>query len=165
MFLLAAAVAAGPALAAEPVPSVRLTFTVDGAPLAQDAPSVVAVVASSERPVVVTTGARVPIPTSATSTDGSADDGGVRFSYQNVGLSIRADVRAVGDGLRVAGTIEASGLAPGSAPPGLGSPPVVVASSSGFDVTLKDGGSERIVRVGGPDGDRLVVDLRLDLLD
>lgn len=166
MILLAAVAAVGPASADEPGPNTRLTFTIDTPAFDNAIPSVVEVAAALDGSVSVVTGARLPIPTSAGTDEGSAENCGVRFSYQHVGLSIQARIRpAEGGRVLVTGTIEVSGLAPGSAPGDLGSPPVVTTASSSFAVTLSDGGSERIVRVSGADGDRLVVDLRVDPLE
>ncbi len=165
--LLAAAVAAGPALADEPGPSARLKFTLDGPVVEHPVPSVVELVASGDGAVVsVTTGARLPIPTRSASGVESADDGAVGFSYQQVGLAIHARTHATDDGrMRVAGTLEVSGLAAGFVPGDLDPPPVVSTSSCSFDVVVADGGSARIVRLARPDGDQLTVRLDLNFVD
>ena len=167
MILLAAAVAAGPALADEPGPSAHLTFTLDGPTVAHSVPSVVELVASGDGAVVsVTTGTRLPIPTRSHSGDESADEGAVQFSYQQVGLAIHARTQAADDGrMRVAGTLEVSGLAAGFVPGDLEPPPVVSTSSCSFDVALADGETARIIRLAGADGDLLTVHLELAVLD
>ncbi len=166
MTLLAATVVAGPALASEPGPGARLTFTLDGPTIGQAVPSVVEVVAADDGTVSVTTGARLPIPTRPPAGDEPTDDVAVRFSYQQVGLTIHARTRGVDGGrMHVSGTLEVSGLAAGFVPGDLESPPVVMTSSAGFDVALADEESARIVRLAGPDGDQLTIHLALTLLD
>jgi len=166
MMLLFALTTAGPALASEPGPSARLTFTIDGPSLEQSVPSVVELVATGDGTLSVTTGARLPIPNRSASGDDATNGDATRFSYQQVGLTLHARTHVTDDGrMRVAGTLEISGLAAGFVPGDLEAPPVVSASSCGFDVALADGQSERIVRLAGSDGDQLTVNLGLTLVD
>lgn len=152
--------------AADPAVTARLTFTVNGEAFAGAVPSVIELVTTVDGPASVTSGARVPIPLRRATEEPPSADAGPALSYQDVGFRSHLRMTLADDGrFRLAGTLEVSRLADGFTAGDIASPPVVMASSHSFDVLLSDGTSRRIVRVAGPQGDRLTVDLGIDLLE
>jgi hypothetical protein len=152
--------------AAEQAASARLTFTVNGEAFDRAVPSAIELVSTVDGPSSVTSGTRVPIPIRQATEDAESAEAGAAVSYQEIGFRSHLRMTLGDDGrVRVTGTLEVSRLADGFTAGDVSSPPVVMASSHSFDVRLSDGTSHRIVRVAGPEGDRLTVDLGIELLE
>lgn len=120
---------------------------------------VYSMLAGPDSRATLSTGWRVPIPTTSFNTAQQAGGAVVpitSFTYQNIGLDSDIEVQRLDDGrIRLAGRVEVSAL---DGDPIEGRPKVGTFSHR-FDVTVLPGESNRVSRVATPDGGALLLEL------
>jgi hypothetical protein len=101
----------------------------------------------------LSTGWKVPIPTSTARVEG-ADDPVTSFSYQDIGFLAWIDGRITGQGgVHASGRIEVSSVEPaGDSVAGHIAAPTIASFSQKFDVVLRDGIEMTLAEAPRPDG-------------
>ena len=124
------------------------------------------VVTPGGRPVQLTQGFRVPIPTTSFNTQ-AAEGGNVvpvtSYSYQNVGFTANAEVELTAGGrIHISAHVEDSSIADGETHPGQ---PMIATVNQRLEVTLKDGASTRVGWVENSEFGSMFLEITAEILD
>ena len=165
--LLLLALAAVPAVADEPAaPNVLVTFEVGEVRDGRDAPlkTYEMIVAADGHRVAMSTGARIPIPTTQfkVAEDGSVPAPVTSFTYQQVGFSATVMATLDDGGIRLRGSVDDSSLADLPAEHGR---PFIQSMDQNLSVLLRPGVPLRINRVDESETRSFYISVRADRLD
>lgn len=98
------------------------------------------------------------LPIAATTGDVAAGGGTTSVSYQEVGVSLRLELRTVGEKrIRARGEIEVSSVNPGKGANAAAGTPLIGTFSQRLDVVLRDGVDTTLAEVPKPDGGSLTL--------
>jgi hypothetical protein len=149
--------------------NVRLTLTiVDSDPGVRPEERSYEYVGRDDAEASLMMGWRVPIPTTRAG-DGEDDAPTTEYVYQNIGFTAKLTINILDDGrILIRGDIETSGARHGpeemrdAAKDDL---PVIGTFQQGIDVTLKEGKPLRLAEVPDPEGGRVHLEIKAEILD